>query len=125
MALADITLNDGQGTPVAHTFAYVGTDTTGRVLRRDMSRTPDLPLQLTIGHKDTKIDGQKAASHVVRFDETKMDADGVTARKANIRVMIDCDNAIYSDGLADDLAAYVRNYFSSANTRALMKGSVG
>lgn len=124
MALADITLNDGQGTPVAHTFAYVTTEN-GRVLRKDMARTPDLPLMLTLGHTKAKVKGQTADSHLFRIDNSVLDADGVTVRHANIRVMIDCDPAIYSDGLADDLAAFVRNYFSSANTRLLMRGSVG
>lgn len=124
MALADITLNDGQGTPVAHTFAYVTTEN-GRVLRKDMARTPDLPLTLTLGHTKAKVKGQTADSHLFRIDNSVLDADSVTVRHANIRVMIDCDPAIYSDGLADDLAAFVLNYFSSANTRLLMRGSVG
>lgn len=124
MALADITINDGQGTPVAHSFAYV-TSENGKVVRKDLSRTPDLPLTLTIGHTKSKKGGVTVDSHLLRVDETKMDADGVTARYANVRVMVDCDPNIYTDGLADDLAAYIRNYLTGANMRLLMKGSVG
>lgn len=125
MALADIVINDGQGTPVAHTFAYVGTITNGKVVRKDMSRTPDLPLTLQIGHQTVKKSGQVAEAHLWRIDDSKMDADGVTVRFASVRVIIECDPNIYSDAEADDLAAFVRNYFSSTNTRLLMKGSVG
>lgn len=122
MALADVTLNDGQGTPVAHTFALV-TITNGKTVRQDMARTPELPLSLTIGHTKTKVKGTQCDSHLIRFDESVLDGDGVTVRYANIRVMIDCDPGIYSDGLADNLAAYVRNCLSSANTRLIMRGS--
>lgn len=124
MALADIALADGQSSPVTHTFAYTTTDN-GKVVRRDLSRDPSLPLSLSLGHTKTKIKGVQCDSHLFRVDDAVLDADNVTSRYANIRVMIDCDPAIYSDGLADDLAAFVRNYFTGANTRLLMKGSVG
>jgi len=125
MALADIVINDGQGSPVAHTFAYVSSDSAGRVIRKDMSRTPDLPLTLTIGHQKSKVAGVSVDSHLVKVDDSIMDSDGITVRRASIRVIIDCDPNIYTDGEADNLAAYMRNYFSSANCRLLMKGSVG
>lgn len=124
MALADITLNDGQGTPVAHTFAYVGSEN-GKYVRKDMARTPELPLSLTLGHTKAKVKGVVVDSHLFRIDNAILDGDAVTVRNASIRVIIDCDPAIYSDSLADDLAALTRNYFSSANTRLLMRGSVG
>lgn len=124
MALADITLNDGAETPVAHTFAYIGSEN-GRVVRRDMARTPDLPLQMTIGHTKTTRNGVKVDSHLVKFDYAAMDADGVTVRWASIRTIVDCDPDIYSDALADDLAALTRNYLSSTNARLLCRGSVG
>lgn len=123
MALADITLNDGQGTPVAHTFEYVTTEN-GRVVRKDMTRTPDLPLTLTLGHQKAKRNGVAVDSHLVRFDDARMDADGVTVRYGNVRIMVDQDPQSYSDAVADDYAAFIRNFATSANFRSLMKGSV-
>lgn len=125
MALADIVLNDGQGSPVAHTFAFIGTDKTGRVVRKDMSRSPDLPLTLTLGHQTQKSGGVAVDAHLVKLDDARMDADNVTVRSAGFTATVRCDPNIYSDALADDLAAWLRNYFTSANMRLLMKGSVG
>jgi hypothetical protein len=124
MALADITLNDGQTTPVAHVFTYITTQN-GRVVRSDLTRTPDLPLLLTHAHTSSVKSGVKTDSHLLRVDDTRMDADGITPIPVNIRVMADIPKNIYSDGLADDLAAYIRNWATSANVRAWLRGSVG
>lgn len=123
MALDDITLNDGQGTPVAHTFEYTGTQN-NRVIRTDMSAPLEEPLTLTVAHSDTKIAGASAKSHLVRFDKTKLDADGVTGHKANFRFMFDCPNAILTDALAEDFAAFGRNFCTAENIKALARGSV-
>ena len=124
MALADIVLNDGQGTPVAHTFTFVA-QASGRVIRSDLSRAPDVPLTLTHGHQTAKKGGANVDSHLLRFDITVLDADGVTPYQANIRLMSDVPVSIYSDSLADDFAAYVRNWATSANVRAWLRKSVG
>lgn len=124
MALADITLNDGQGTPVAHTFTYVG-GTNGRVLRSDFAAAAEAPITMTHGHQTRAVKGTSLDSHLLRIDVTKLDSDGVTPYKANIRLVADLPKAILSDALCDDLAAYIRNWASSANVRAWAKGSVG
>lgn len=124
MALADIVLNDGQGSPVAHTFTYTGT-TGNRVIRSDFAAAAETPLLMTHAHSETKISGASAKSHLFRIDRTVLDGDGITPHKANIRLMCDVPNAVLSDALADDLAAYIRNWASSTNVRAWLKGSVG
>lgn len=124
MALADITLNDGQGTPVAHTFSYVRGDGQ-RVVRNDFAANPETPLTLTHGHQDRKMGGVNGKSHLMRIDKGILDGDGVTVHVPNIRVMADIPNPVLSDALADDLAAFVRNWATSANVRAWLRGSVG
>lgn len=124
MALADITLNDGQGTPVAHTFTYTGT-VNGRVIRNDFSAPAEEPLQMTHAHQTSKRAGVEVKSHLIKFDKTKLDSDGTTPYVADIRIAGDCPAQIYSDALADDFAAYVRNWATSANVRAWFRGSVG
>lgn len=124
MALADITLNDGQGTPVAHTFAYVRGDGS-RVIRSDFAANPETPLTLTLGHQDQKRGGVNGKSHLLRIDKGVLDADGVTVHLPNIRLMSDVPNPVLSDALADDFAAYIRNWATSANVRAWLRGSVG
>lgn len=124
MALADITLNDGQGTPVAHTFTFI-TSQNGKVVRSDLSRSPELPLTMTHGHQSTSKKGVTVDSHLLRFDNAVLDADGVTVHIPNMRVMSDVPVAIYSDGLADDFAAFLRNWATSANVRAWLRKSVG
>lgn len=124
MALADITLNDGQGTPVAHTFTYVGMQGT-KVIRRDFAAAPEAPLQMTHGHQSATKSGVGIDSHLLRIDKTTLDSDGITPYVANIRLMADIPRSILSDALADDLAAYIRNWASSVNVRAWLKGSVG
>lgn len=124
MALADITLADGQTTPVNHTFTYTGT-VNGRVVRSDLSQNPETPLTLTTAHSDYNKSGVKGRSHLQRFDKTILDGDGVTPHVSNIRLMADVDNAVLSDALADDLAAFIRNWATSANVRLWLKGSVG
>ena len=124
MALADIILNDGQGTPVAHTFTYIS-NVNGRTIRSDMAASAETPLQMTHAHQDGKRSGVVVKSHLFRIDKTVMDADGVTPHTANIRVMCDIPVSISSDSLADDLAAFVRNWITSATFRAFIKGSVG
>lgn len=124
MALADITLNDGQGTPVAHTFSFIQ-NVNGRVVRSDLTATPETPLLMTQGHQDSKRQGVPVKSHLYRIDKTILDGDGVTPHTANIRMMADVPNPIHSDALADDLAAFIRNWATSANVRAWLRGSVG
>lgn len=124
MALADITLNDGQGTPVAHVFTYIST-VNNRTIRSDMAAGPETPLLLTFAHSVTKIKGENAQSHLFRIDKTILDVDGVTPLTANIRVMCDVPDRILSDALADDLAAFARNWLTSANVRAFLRKSVG
>lgn len=124
MALADITLNDGQGTPVAHVFAFTAT-TNGRVLRSDFSAPAEEPLTLTHAHNESKRGTVKVRSHLLRVDKTILDTDGITPHQANIRLMADVPNPVLTDALADDLAAYIRNWASSANVRAWLRGSVG
>lgn len=124
MALADIVLNDGQATPVAHTFTYIATSG-NRVQRSDFSASAEAPLKMTHAHSETKLSGAAAKSHLFRIDCTVLDADGITPYTANVRVCCDVPNAVLSDTLADNLAAYVRNWISSSNFRAFLKGSVG
>lgn len=124
MALADLTINDGQGTPIAHVFTYIGTDQQGRILRKDFARSTDLPLTMVVGHKKSTAKGISVDSHLVRFDDARMDADGVTVRFGNCRIMIDCDPDIASDAIAADYAAFIRNFATEANIKLLMKGSV-
>lgn len=124
MALADITLNDGQGTPVAHVFTYTGT-VNGRVVRADMAASPETPLTLTFAHQAVKRDGVAYKSHLLRIDKTLQDADNITAYANNIRLMADVADKVLSDALADDLAAFIRNWATSVNVRAWLKGSVG
>lgn len=124
MALADITLADGQSTPENHTFTYIGL-TNGRTIRSDMAASAEEPLSMTHGHMSKKVNGKNVRSHLLRIDTTKLDADGVTPYQANIRLMADVPDPIRSDALADDLAAYIRNWATSANVRAWLKDSVG
>lgn len=124
MALADITLADGQVSPENHTFVYISTNN-NRVVRADFAAPAEEPLTLTLAHSDTKISGASGKSHLMRIDRTVLDGDGVNAYKSNIRLMADVPNAILSDDLADDLAAFIRNWATSSNVRAWMRGSVG
>lgn len=124
MALEDITLADGQGTPANHVFTYIST-VGNRVIRSEMAAAPEEPLLLTMAHNVTTINKEKNQSHLMRIDVTVLDTDGVTPHKANIRLMCDMPASILSDALADDLAAYVRNWATSANVRAWLRGSVG
>lgn len=124
MALADISIADGQGSPVTHVFSYIGSDKQGRIVRKDLTRTPDLPLLLTIGHQTQRQAGVTVDAHLVKIADSRMDADGVTVRYADVAVTCRVDPDIYTDGLADDFAAYLRNFFSSANMRLIMKGAV-
>lgn len=124
MALADITLNDGQSTPVAHTFTYVSTQN-NRVIRSDFAASPETPLTLSMAHSEAKKSGVTVKSHLLRVDKTVLDTDGITPHLTNIRLMADVPNPVLSDELADDLAAYIRNWATGANIRAWLKGSVG
>lgn len=124
MALADITLNDGQGTPVAHTFTFISA-TNNRIVRSDLAAAPETPLTFTIAHSENVRNGVKVRSHLARFDRTVMDGDGVTPYAANFRLMGDVPNPILSDSLADDFAAFIRNWATNANVRAWLRGSVG
>lgn len=123
MALSDITLADGQGTPQNHTFTYIS-NVGNRVIRADFSRPAEEPMQLSFAHTSSKKGGVQIDSHLARIDITELDADGVTTYQANIRVMADMPARILSDALADDMAAFVRNLFTSARTRAWLKGGV-
>lgn len=123
MALADIVINDGQSTPVAHTFSFTGTSG-NRVIRSDFSANPEVPRSLTIEHREAKKSGATVKSHLYRVDVQALDADSVTTYAANIRLMADVPNPILSDALAADLAAYIRNWATAVNITAWLRGSV-
>lgn len=124
MALADFTLNDGLGTPVAHTFTYTAT-INGKIYRADMSAAPEAPWVMIMGHQEKKSGDSMVDSHLVRFDLTVLDADGITPYPNNVRICADVSRKVRSDQLADHMAALVREYASSAHFRLLLKGSVG
>lgn len=124
MALSDITLNDGQETPAAHTFTFTAM-VNNRVIRSDLGASPETPLTMTTAHSESKRGGVQVKSHLQRFDKGTLDADGVTVHQSNIRLMADVPNPILSDALADDYAAYIRNWATSANVRAWLRGSSG
>lgn len=122
MALADISLADGQGSPVTHVFSFQSAEK-GRVIRTDLSKSPELPLDLTIGHQSAKKNGITVDSHLFRIDYAVLDGDNITIYRPNIRICGDVPVAIYSDALADDFAAFLRNWSTSANMRAFMRKS--
>lgn len=124
MALADITLNDSQATPVSHVFSYVGTEN-GQVIRKNLAKSPETPETLILGHKKVKVNGVEVDSHLWRLNQTKLDADGVTVRRRSIRVIIEEDPMIYSDADAEDLATMLVNGMTETFVKSFMKGSVG
>lgn len=125
MALADVTLADGQSTPVNHVFSYVGTTNGSRVVRANLSATPEAPEHLSIDHKTVTKGGIQIDSHLVRVDLTVLDTDDAqTPYALNGRMMFDVPRRILSDAVADNLAAFLRNFATSANIRALLRGSV-
>lgn len=124
MALADITLADGQGTPVNHTFTYTGT-LNNRVIRSELTAPPETPRSLQIAHSSSTKSGITTKSHLMRIDLTVLDSDGVTPYTANIRIMADIPNQILSDALLADMAAYVRNWATAQTVKDWGKGSVG
>lgn len=124
MALADITLNDGQGTPQPHVFTYVST-VNNRVIRSEIAAPPETPRVLSYAHSESKRNGVTTKSHLMRVDWTILDSDGITPHTANIRVMADIPNPILSDALLADLAAMVRNWALAATVQLWGKGSVG
>lgn len=124
MALADITLNDSQATPVSHVFSYVGTEN-GQIIRKNLAKSPETPETLILGHKKVKVNGVEVDSHLWRLNQTKLDADGVTVRRRSIRVIIEEDPMIYSDADAEDLATMLVNGMSETFVKSFMKGSVG
>lgn len=123
MALDNVVINDGQSTPVAHTFTYVGT-VNNRVVRKDLAADPETPLVMTTAHTESRRAGRVVDSHLQRFDKTVLDADNVTGLPNNIRLMCDIDRAVFSDALADDFAAFIRNWATSANVRLWLRGAV-
>lgn len=124
MALADITLNDGQGTPQAHTFTYTGT-VNNRIIRSNLSAAPETPENLSLAHSKSVKGGVTSQSHLWRIDLTVLDSDGVTPYNTNIRVMADIPNPVLTDALLSNLGAYVRNAFTDIFVKAWGKGSVG
>jgi hypothetical protein len=124
MALADITLADGQSTPVNHTFTYISS-VDNKVVRSWLTASPEEPLILTFGHMVRKFGTYAGKGHLARFDLTKLDADNVTQHTANIRVMADIPDRILSDALAKDMAAYTRNLLTEAFFLAFVRGSNG
>lgn len=123
MALADVTLADGQSTPVNHVFAFVSA-LDGRVVRSELAAPAEEPKILTIGHREAKRSGVTIRSHLVRWDWTLLDTDGITPFTSNIRINVDVPNPILSDALAKNLAAMVRNFVTEANLIAIVKNSV-
>lgn len=124
MALADITLADGQSTPVNHVFSFLSA-ADGKVIRSDLAAPPEEPKILTIGHMVRKFGAYPGKGHLVRFDLSKLDADSVTVHTGNIRVMADIPDRILADAYAKDMAAFTRNILTEAFFLALVRGSSG
>lgn len=124
MALADITIADGQSTPVNHVFSYTGTVSGNRVVRQELTAPVEEPITLSIAHQKVKRSGVAVTQHLLRIDRTLLDTDNVTAFSNNIRLAADIADKVLSDELADDLAAFIRNWATSVNVRAWLRGSV-
>lgn len=123
MALADITLADGQGTPVNHVFTYTGT-VNNRVIRSELTANPETPITLTMAHSESKKGGVTTKSHMARIDFTILDGDGV-AYTPNIRIVTDIPNPVNSTALQDNLKALAKNFLANAVATGWFQGSVG
>jgi len=124
MALADITIADGQSSPVNHTFAYTGTVSGNRVVRQELAAPVEQPIILSIAHQKVRRNGIGITQHLYRIDRTVLDSDNITGFLNNIRLAADISDKVLSDALADDFAAFIRNWATSANIRAWLRGSV-
>jgi len=122
MALADITLTDA--TPTDRVFTFVEMQG-NRVIRKDLARAPEIPLVLTFAHQASTIKGAKGFSHLMRLDQTTLDADGVSSYTNNVRVCVDIVNAVLSDTNIDHLRAMIIDCIGTVDEfRAFCKGSV-
>lgn len=124
MALADITVNDAESTPVAHTFTYVGTQN-GRVVRQELGAPTEEPQFLITAHDESKSGGVVKRGHLRRIDITQLDADGVTPHTASFYVRAVIPNPIMSEQLCKNGRAELFNSLAEADFVALCKGSVG
>lgn len=126
MALADITLTDSQATPVNHVFAYETTDTkTGQVIRKNLAAALDAPEHLAIGQKQIKARGVPVTSTLWKLAVGRLDADSVTTRYIDVKIVIDVDPKIYTDALMEDIVTMVRTDFTETNVKNYVKGSKG
>lgn len=123
MALtSNVSINDGQATPVSHTFAatVVATDGTTRI---DQVSTLVEPVLFVIKHSVSGKAPNLTDRTLVQFSTTKKDTLGV-AQVLNSNFTIAAPrNAVITRAMINDHIAFIKNFLSvTANVDAILRG---
>lgn len=113
MASPSITLNDGQATPVSHTFLLQAQDLKlAKYIEEDASLAK--PLGIEINH-DIKPGGSAGTDrHMVKVFQTVEDSNGLTATPAISMQLSIPRNTGVSAAVIDNLVAYLTNYVATS-----------
>lgn len=119
---ADIAINDNSA--ASHTFSFVATSGS-KTVRKDGTRSIGEPLVMTVNHESSGKGASLVERHLVRFDLTSLDTDGVTAKTGSVHCVITVPGSVITAAEMQDLRAFVVNYLTSANFTKLLNSEPG
>lgn len=119
---ADITIADS--TPANQTYSLLTMDGS-KTLRKNTARALETPCIMTVSHT---VQGKAAGirdRHLVRFDLTELDTDGITPYSGAVYLVLDKPRRAITDAQIYDLVVQMKNYLTSGNVTKVLNGEPG
>lgn len=118
----DITVKDAANADVI--YSYVSSSG-NKTIRKDISRPIETPRVFTISHEVAGAGASAVDRHLVRFDQTELDADGVTAATGSVHLVLTVPRKVVTSTVISDLVAQIKNYLTSDNVSKVLAGLPG
>lgn len=120
----DLTINDASA--VATSFNLVST-AGNQTIRKDPSRAVDSPRLMTVSHSVSGKVGSQIDRHLIRFDQTEVDASDEThAEMGSAHIVLTKPRGVITSTHIKDLIAFLTNYLAiEANIDKVLNGEPG
>lgn len=118
----DLTFNNS--VPAAVTYSFISS-AGGKTVRKDSTRPLEEPCVMTISHEVAGKGSGAVDRHLVRFDITELDTDGVTTAVGSVHCVLTVPRKIITAAIIQDLVVQLKNYLVTANVTKILNGEPG
>jgi hypothetical protein len=120
MFSSSLSINDASA--VSKSFVEVTSTNTTEKKRLDSTTDAISPRTMVIRHQTTGKGASIADRHNVVFSKTLTDAEGnLLTASVSMAVTVPRD-VVFTQSVIDDLIAFQKNFFTTANTTSLLRG---